>query len=230
MPPTTSPRAYIADKTFLEDELYSEDSETASPERSSAIQSGWEAALRPTRSTGGGYINDFKFSDEPQLVKFLDAQPFAVYDQHWVERAGKRSFTCLQSADCPLCDARLKNAAKRKVAFGIVNLSHEEGPTVQILTVSPKTAQILARYNDDKTAGPLDRLYYAVSKSGERQQTVFNFRPVKPRDLEEDYGFDPTQTESMIAALEAPTSKAISFNTRDQLEEIAQEISGRPSR
>lgn len=235
MPTASRPRDYIADTTFLENELYEEDNENVSAERSSAIQSGWEAALRPSSGSGGSYINDFRFDTKSQLVKFFDSAPLAVYDQHWIERNGKRSWVCLQDSSCPICkivdeNGKQKHPAKRKIAFGIVNLSHPDGPTVEMMTVAARTAQILKRYNDDPATGPLDTLYYSVSKAGERQNTVYNFLPIKKRYLEEDYGMDPDQTEALIASLEAPTKKAIPSNTLEQLEEIAVEINGRPSR
>lgn len=220
---------YIADESFLDDE-FAEDSENVSSLRSSAIQSGWEAALKSAQSSSssGGYVNDFRFSEDNQLVKFLDSEPLAVYSQHWIERAGKRSWTCLGNASCPLCAIGDKPA--RKVSFSIVNLSHPDGPTVEILTVSAKTMQILNRFHQDRTTGPLDRLFYSMSKAGSGPKTVFDIRPVKARDLEEDWGLDPAETEAVIGGFEPLTSKVISFHTAAQLEEIAREINQRAPR
>lgn len=219
---------YIADESFLDDD-YAEDSENVSSLRSSAIQSGWEAALKSGASqSSGGYVNDFRFSQDSQLVKFLDSEPIAVYDQHWIERPGKRSWTCLGRDKCPLCGTGDK--ASRKISFSIVNLSHPDGPTVEILTVSAKTVQILNRYHQDRATGPLDRLYYSMSKTGSGPKTVFQILPVKARDLEEDWGLDPAETEAIIGGFEPLSSKVISFHTAAQLEEIAREINQRAPR
>jgi hypothetical protein len=220
---------YIADDSFLDDG-YAEDSEHISAARSSAIQSGWEAALKSASapSSGSGYVNDFKFTEEAQLVKFLDSEPIAVYSQHWIERQGKRSWICLGNSDCPLCSKG--DRPGRKVSFSVVNLSNPEGAAVEILTVSPKTMQILNRYHQDRTTGPLDRLFYSMSKTGTGPKTVFNILPVKARDLEEDWGLDPAETESIIGGFEPLDSKVISFNSKEKLEEIAREINLRAPR
>lgn len=214
---------YVADESFLD--AFEEDADVT-PARSSAIQSGWEAALNSSANReSGGYVNDFRFSTEPQLVKFLASEPIAVYQQHWIERNGKKSWTCLGDENkCPLCRIT-GDRPRKKVAFSIVNLSAEE-PTPEILTISPKTTSMLARYNDDKATGPLDRLYYSLSKTGTGPQTVFHIQAVKPRDLAEDWGIDPDETESVLATLEPLDSSVISYATEQQLQEIASEFAG----
>lgn len=219
---------YVADSSFLEE--FEEDADVT-PARSSAIQQGWEAALRSANDRSGSqYVNDFKWSESPQLVKFLSAEPIAVYSQHWIERPGKKSWTCLGSpSECPLCDT-LGDKPNRKVAFSIVNLSAEE-TSAEVLTVSAKTTQILARYNDDSITGPLDRLYYALSKSGSGPKSVFHVQSVKARDLAEDWGIDPNETESLLATFEPLDRSVISFASAEQLKEIADEVAaGRPPR
>lgn len=218
---------YIADAALLEDaDAYAEDDENFIPVRSSAIQSGWDAALKSVNDKGGKYTNDFKFSEDQQLVKFLDSEPLAVYSQHWIERPGKKSWTCLGD-ECPLCEGG--DRPSRKIAFSIVNLS-AESPVVEILTVSPKTMQILARFNQDKTTGPLDRLYYSMSKQGTGPKAVFQIVPVKARDLEEDWGINPSDAENIVAGFEPLDTSVISFTPREKLEEIKREINTRSPR
>lgn len=229
MPAVARRRAddYIADAALLDDaDVYSDDDENVIPARSSAIQSGWDAALKSVSTKTAGYTNDFKFTEDPQLVKFLDAEPLAVYSQHWIERPGKKSFTCLVE-ECPLCG--IGDVPSRKVAFSVVNLSAESA-VVEILTVSPKTVQILLRYNQDKTTGPLDRLYYSMSKQGTGPKAVFQIVPVKPRDLEEDWGINPSDAESTVSGFEPLDISVISFTSREKLEEIKREISQRSPR
>lgn len=225
---------YIADDSFLDDEdNYAPDREDVRASRSSAIQSGWEAALK---SSGGdkSYTNDFKWSEEDQLVKFLDSEPIAVYDQHWIERPGKKSWTCLGKG-CPICG--VGDLPRRKIAFAVVNLGprrrkneEEFEPVAEVLTVSQKTAQIFSRHHNDEVTGPLDRLYYRLSKSGTAQQTVFSVVPVKPRDLDEEWGLNPADTESLIEGFEPIDASVISSPTKSALEEIAEEINARAPR
>lgn len=216
--------AFITDGNLIDDP-YVRDDEDVIPERSSAIQSGWDAALRTTERSNSGYTNDFKFTEDPQLVKFLASEPLAVYGQHWIERPGKKSWTCLgDENECPLCATGDKPS--RKVAFSVVNLSADPA-VAEILTISPKTMQILARFHQDKTTGPLDRLYYSLSRQGTGPKAVFNILPVKPRDLDEDWGIPQTEADAIVSGFEPLDSKVISFTSRAKLEEIKREINNR---
>lgn len=224
---------YIADEALLDDaDVYVDDDEDVIPTRSSAIQSGWDAALKSATEKSGGYTNDFKFKSEKQLVKFLDSEPLAVYAQHWIERPGKKSWTCLGD-DCPLCEGG--DVPKKKIAFSVVNFGEEDlldetEPVVEILTVSPKTMQILRRYHQDKVTGPLDRMYYSMSREGTGPKAVFQIIAVKPRDLEEDWGLDPNEAERVVAGFEPLDPSVISFTPRAQLEEIKREVNLRSPR
>ncbi len=64
----------------------------------SLINKGWGAVEK--NAPKGDWTNDFKFTEEPQIVKFLDDEPWD-YMQHWVQREGKMSFTC-GGPGCPL--------------------------------------------------------------------------------------------------------------------------------
>lgn len=226
---------YITDDSFLDDEdNYSPDREDVRASRSSAIQSGWEAALK-SASADKSYTSDFKWSEEDYLVKFLDSEPIAVYDQHWIDRPGKKSWTCLGKG-CPICE--IGDKPKRKIAFAIVNLgprpkkneSPDFEPVAEVLTVSQKTAQIMNRHHNDEVTGPLDRMYYRLSKTGTGPQTVFSVVPVKTRDLDEDWGRNPADTESLIQSFEPLDASVISSSPRSALEEIAEEITARAPR
>lgn len=214
---------YILDQGLLE-EPFTEDAEDVRPARSSAIQHGWDAAVKST-SSQGGYTKDFRWSEDDQLVKFLDPTPFAVYYQHWInERPGKKSFTCTNDDTCPLCG--IGDVARKKSCFSILNLSADE-PTVEILTVSPTTAQILFRFSQDSKTGPLDRHYYSLSKTGTGPQTRFNVLPVRASHLEEEWGLTPEQAEAFVAAAEALDESVIPAPDLRLMEEVKAEITSR---
>ena len=88
-----------------DDDAYEVENEEEMAERTSIVQSGWAAMRKAAASSSGGdYVTDFRFSEDPALVKFLSSEPVAVYKQHWInERAGRKSFTCA-GAKCPLCN------------------------------------------------------------------------------------------------------------------------------
>lgn len=203
-----------------DDAALEEDDETTVPERSSAIQAGWAAAKKATDT--GKYTNEFKFTEQQQLVKFLDAEPFAVFSQHWITRPGKKSFVCLGEG-CPLCGTG--DTARPKVAFSVVNLSAEK-PVVEILLTSPTLTKQLAQFDMDPKTGRLDRMFWGMSKSGSGQKTVYSVIPVKPRDLAEDWGVDVVEIEAMTDDFEPLTESVIYVNPRHELQAIARDISG----
>ena len=76
----------IAKPTQQAEDYLEVDSEDAQPKVGTTVQEGWDAFDTLIRSEGSDFPTDFKFSEEPVLVKFLQDQPFAVYEQHWIER------------------------------------------------------------------------------------------------------------------------------------------------
>jgi hypothetical protein len=48
--------------------------------------------------------------------------------------------------------------------------------------------------------GPLTKNYWAISRTGIKQQTVYNLMSVKARDLAEDYGLNEAEVEAAIAS------------------------------
>lgn len=214
---------------FLEDDLFEDDDENVTTPTNRAVQSGWEAALRSVSTGPREYVKDFRFTEEPQVVKFLDNAPFAVFMQHWVQRPGRKSFVSPLGPDMkgdisedPLASMGLKPT--KKAAFSVVNLSLEE-PTLQMLTVTTSTVgTMIARLNDDPKTGPLDRMYWSLSKTGSQKSVSHSILPIKPRDLLEDWGIDPDEADRACARFEPLSSDAIRPATYEQLLEIAREL------
>ena len=171
----------------------------------------------------------FRWADEgeEQIVRFLDVEPWA-YNQHWVTRTGKQSFPCLGN-DCPLCDIGVK--VSQKIVYTLLNLSKDE-PTVQALEVSPTLDDLLQGYHDNKKTGPLDRLYWSLSrtkaeKSSSYVKYNYSFLPVKERDLEEDWDIDPDAAIRAYEDSEAPDSSTVLGKvSRRTIQEIADEAMG----
>lgn len=209
-----------------DESVFEEDDEDTVAERSSSLQSGWKAALDASKSDGKRFTNEFRFTDDAQLVKFLSSEPFAVYEQHWIERKGKCSFVCLSKdpRGCPLCEKG--DETRAKVAFSVLNLSAEEA-TVEMLVASPTLTKQLAGLDGDPKTGPLDRLYWALTKTGSGKQVSYTCLPVKPRDLDEDWGADPTEVEEICEKFEPLTKAAIGFTAYDEMVKVAREINAR---
>lgn len=190
--------------------------------RSSAIQAGWGSAKKAIKSSGG-FTSEFKFTEDPQLVKFQGDAPVAVYKQHWLTEVteGKRSYICLGD-ECPLCNI-LGHQPNTRIAFSVVNLSSEE-PEVQLLVVGTRLATTLEKLNDDSKLGPLDKHYWQLSRSGKGTKTTYSALPVKARDLADDWSLDPEGTEASIAALKALSDKDVRLDKKDAMEEVARDL------
>ncbi len=187
------------------------------------VRSGWAGHDR-TKAAAGDFPEDFKIEHEKKLIKFLEDEPFASYRQHWIERPGKKSFTCIE-VDCPLCDAGDRPSGK--TCFNILSLSEGGKPVNKVLTVGVRLGEQIRGFATDRKTGPLTRMYYAISKTGKKTKTSHSLIPVKERDLEEDWDMEPLDEEELEAFKEhLYDEEAVQVSTRKQLLEIAEEISG----
>lgn len=195
---------------------------TARPTQSSsaAVMSGWEAANKTT--SAGNYPIDFKFGDAPQIIKFIDPNgPFAVYRQHFLTQktSGQRAYVSLGAND-PLC-TKLGSKPELKRAFSIINLSAVGGPRRERLIASPRLYDAL-HAAEFSPQGPLLKNYWAISKTGKMQTTMYHLNSVKSRDLVEDWGFtDVEAIEKAIADIKPFTSEDIKTPTWEELEAVA---------
>ena len=188
---------------------------------STAVQSGWDAAEKLTVSAGDFPV-EFKFNEgEFQVVKFIDQNgPFAIYKQHFLQQktTGKRSYVSLGAND-PLC-VKLNSRPEDKRAFSIVNLSAAGGPQRQMLIASPRLYKSLhaAHFSPQ---GPLTKNYWAISRTGKMQTTVYHINSVKPRDLMEDWKINEEEVEKLIADIKPFERSAIKEPTWEELEAVA---------
>ena len=204
-----------------EESLYENDNEDTKSERSSAIQSGWAAVHAANQQSDKKYTEEFRPSEKKQLIKFLRNEPFAVFNQHWIERSGKKSFVCLPDG-CPLCDIA-GDTPRQKAAFSVVNLSVENYEVEMFLT-SPTLTRQLASFDSDPKTGPVDRMFWEISRQGSGPKTTYTIVPVKPRDLADDYGLDIVKVEEALESMSPLTDKIISFTPREQMKDIAREV------
>ena len=197
----------------------------ARPEQSTstAVGAGWGDAEKLS-TPSGDFPVDFKHTETPQVIKILDPNgPFATYKQHFLSQktSGKRSYVCLGSG-CPLC-TMLNHKAEDKYAFNIVNLSADGGSQLQILTATPRLFKTFhaAHFSPQ---GPLEKNFWALSRSGVKQTTVYHFNAVKGRDLQEDWNINEGNAMSFIGAVQLYDRAVIRENSVAELTEIAQDI------
>jgi hypothetical protein len=191
------------------------------------VQSGWAAAeafLKPKKESA--YAMDLRITETPQLVRFLDDEPFYVYEQHWINRSeGKRSFVCLKE-ECPLCTIAGDKPTPRFV-FNVVVLTDEE-PSTQLLTASRPLARILLAANEDPRRGPLSKYFWSISRQGTGPSTAYGFERVKAVDLAEEWQLDIESVEENISSASRYDQTAIYTSPRDELLTLARTLVGAP--
>lgn len=199
-----------------------EDSEDVAPKVGTTVQSGWGAAdalLQPKAS--GDFPNDFKFTTNTQLIRFLQDEPFSVYESHWIEREGRKSFVCVGD-NCPLCTI-VGDKPRGKFAFNVLVLSDEE-PNVQILTAPPTFARQLRAANDDPKRGPLTKFYWAVSRQGAAAKTTYTLDRVRAADLMEEWDLDSAKIDEIAASAVSYDASAIYVTPQQELLTVARSV------
>lgn len=205
------------------EEYLEEDSPEIMPKVGTTVQEGWDAADALLKSDVTEFPTDFRFSEEPQLVKFLQDRPFATYEQHWIERPkGKKSFVCLGNG-CPLCEI-LGDKPRGKFAFNVFVLSGDT-PTVQVLTAPPSLARQIKKAHEDERKGPLDKEFWEISRLGTGPQTQYTLNYVRGRDLAEEWKLNIEDVTALVADAEPFTADEVVRETpRSELLEIARSL------
>ena len=199
-----------------------EDSEDLQPKVGTTVQKGWDAVDDRMSTPVGDFPTDFRFTEEPQLIKFLEDAPFAVYEQHWIERPkGKKSFVCIGD-ECPLCNV-LGDKPRGKFAFNVVVLSGDV-TGVQILTAPPLLVRQLRKINEDDRKGPLSREFWEISRLGTGPTTSYNLNIVRGRDLEEEWKMDGDTVQGLVAAAVPFTADVIRETPRSEMLEVARSV------
>jgi hypothetical protein len=190
------------------------------------IRGGWEGVSQLKSSiTDSSYAQRLKIAEEPIIIKFLEAAPYAAYRQHWMERTGQKSFTCIANLDergCPLCESG--NKPSNKFAFNVILLTQGEDPVLRSYEVGSRVIDQLKNFNDDPRQGPLPKHYWAVSRSGKGATTATNHQLVKARDLEEEWGVQDLSEDDLGKFLRsAYTDEIVPIPSRKELLAIASE-------
>jgi hypothetical protein len=205
------------DQSFLD-----VDSEDATPKVGTTVQQGWDAFDTLVKSETTEFPTDFRFSEEPQLVKFLEDHPFASYEQHWIERPkGKKSFVCIGES-CPLCDV-LGDKPRGKFAFNVLVLSGET-QGVQILTAPPSLARQIKKAHEDERKGPLNKEFWEISRLGTGPTTQYTLNFVRGRDLAEEWKMSNDAVQEFVAAAVPFTAEVIRETPRSEMLEVARSV------
>jgi hypothetical protein len=213
-------RAPKTAKLVVED-IEEEEERPASASR--VIRRGWGAA-DSVKHADSPYAQRLRVMEDPIVIKFLEDEPYASYRQHWVERSGQKSFTCIADIDpkgCPLCDAGSRPSTR--FAFNVVLLSPDSDSTIKSYEVGPRVIDQLKNFHNDPRQGPLSKHFWAVSRSGKGATSATNHQLVKDRDLEEWNLTEPTAEELKDFRNKSYTPDIIQIPSRKDLQQIALE-------
>lgn len=194
--PKSSRRTAVAD----DDEELDAQSDRVKVDRKK-IQRGWGNAEQ-VKAADSPFAQRLKVEKAAQVVKFLESEPYTSYHQHWLDdRKGQKSFTCIRDLNaqgCPLCDAGDRPAAR--FGFNVVLLTDSD-PVLKSYDVGPRIIDQLKNFNQDPKVGPLDKHYWAISKTGTGGTAQTNHQMVKATDLEDDWPEVSVPTEEQLKAL-----------------------------
>lgn len=215
-------------------------SRRGSEESGARRSSGGFASYSSKKRSTSSFADEFKPDSEKKvLIKILDAEPFDVFNQHFINELPKgerKSFVCLDDEEyfgdeaddgCPLCD--LGDNPSTYSLFNIVDLSNPRKPEVKVWKTSPTVTDILERASREKKTSPLNRedLYFEVEMVKTKSKTTWRIESVKARDLPEDFDMDPLEDEE-IAEFEGQRfidRKAVTkVDTYDELDELADSL------
>lgn len=188
-----------------------------------SIKRGWGAAEQ-VKNADSPFAQRLKITEEPLIIKFLEDEPFASYRQHWVERQGQKSFTCIADIDdrgCPLCE--IGNRASTRFAFNVA-LVTDSGAEIKSYEVGPRVIDQLKNFHTDPRQGPLSKNYWAVSRTGKGTTSATNHQMVKERDLEDEWNV-AALSESSLSRLkrDAYSPDIITIPKRKDLVAVAAE-------
>lgn len=184
------------------------------------VRRGWGDASR-AREADSPYAQRLKYGQTPVLIKFLEDAPYATFHQHWIERQGQRSFVCIGD-DCPLCEAGSRTTAQ--FCFNVALLEPGESPRIRSFQFGPRIFDQVRNFHTDSRQGPINKHYWAISKSGEKSTAATNFQMVRDRDLADEWAVSPLDDDALAElASQCYDESVIQIPTRKQLLEIAAE-------
>lgn len=187
------------------------------------IKRGW-GAVEQVKQADSPFAQRLKVGDDPIVIKFLEDEPYASFRQHWVERQGQKSFTCIGDIDpkgCPLCD--IGNRPSTRFAFNVVLISDGESFN-KSYEVGPRVIDQLKNFHTDPRQGPLSKHYWAVSRTGKGTTSATNHQMVKERDLEDEWNVSPlAEPELTRFARAAYDPEIIQIPSRKDLLSVAAE-------
>lgn len=196
----------------------------------SRLRGGWTEGQRQNEATSS-YAKSFRPEERMQAIKFLQDSPYVSYRRHWIDGTNDqgqrttRAYTCPLSLDppepCPLCEVGDRPQAVN--SFNIALIGDDGQVILRSWDVGVRLFNVLKGYSNDPKVAPLSKLYYLVSKTGQKTSTQYNVVPVRAASLEEDYDI-PVPDADEFARLEAYKPDVVQIEPLKKLREVAAEL------
>lgn len=213
-----------------EEDERAEAEERSAPTMSTAskLRGGWTEGQRQNESTSS-FAKSFRPEEKMTAIKFLQDAPYVSYRRHWIDTVNDqgqkttRAYTCPQSFEdvCPLCEVGDKAQAVN--SFNIAIIGDDGQVLLRSWDVGVRVFNVLKGYSGDPKVAPLSKLYYLVSKTGQKTSTQYNVVPVRAASLEEDYDV-PVPSDDEFARLEPYKPDIIQVEPIRKLRELAAEL------
>lgn len=186
---------------------------------------GWGGYRQTADSVKSDFADNLKIVDNTDmLIKILDEEPVASYAEHWLTIGdGRRSFVCLGD-DCPICN-KLGDRPSVKVCFNVADMDVNP-PEVKLWTAGTQVGDILEKFAENDKTSPLNRddIYWTITRTKKNERYTTSVRPVKARDLVEDFDTEPL-TDEELDELEANMFEADQIYTVKTKAELNKVIS-----
>jgi hypothetical protein len=234
---TATPSKKVAPAQASDEEDDREEEEPTAPAMKSTatnggpkLRGGWTEGQRQNEATSS-FAKSFRPEEKMQAIRFLEDAPYVSYRRHWIDSVNDsgqkttRAYTCPLSLDppqpCPLCEVGDKPQAVN--SFNIALIGDDGQVLVRSWDVGVRVFNVLKGYSNDPKVAPLSKLYYLVSKTGQKTSTQYNVVPVRAASLEEDYDV-PVPDQGEFDRLERYTSEVVQIEPLRKLRELAAEL------
>jgi hypothetical protein len=196
--------------------------EDDAPKARRVVRSGW-SGVDSVKTGDSNYAVRLKLTEDTQIIRFIGDAPYASYGQHWLERSGQKSFVCI-GEDCPLCKAGSRPSKRHN--FNVALLTEGEEPALRSLEIGPRVIDQLKNFHNSERTGPLDKHYWAISRTGKGATSSTLLQMVKAADLEE-WGLAMITSDQLSELTEgAYTEEIIQVPSKRDLMQIASEELG----
>lgn len=195
-------------------------------DRSAVGRGGW-AGYKKAREQRTEKYPRFDVENDPVVIKFAEAEPFAFIYRHWVD---KKPFTCIADPDndveCPLC--AVSHKAKPVVFYNVITVS-DATLRVWEMTSEP-TRKVQKQYDRLADAGKTldDPAFYFIVSKARKDNGFFEYEVERVRagDLHEETGVEPLEDSEIADATKRGlfTDEVVYVNTKSDLRDAADGI------